>query len=364
MKKNELIFISLLLAFTAGSLPGQVSMQADGRGYYTVTSYNGLSSNEDRAHKLQIALSGQNVNLSGWSVKARINTPAAPNIPNVSGAPFPTEKIKFRFTQEEINGNPPAPLPTLPAIGATMAAIPMNSPGVETPLIANSRVPLQTGSSYYVGILYYFAIDIEGGSYLSGMLSDNSGNPWNANPVLYQTTITFTLYDAGGVEVASHTLQCNIQVNRPLTDTPDTTPSYGIEVAGEARASVLELNSAGSYVNGAGATHRDGLKINSETGFEVTVRSVYAELTNPEGYALPVSVIRLQLLPGSNSAHTETYPAASLSTEPQLVLSSGSGGQATRLYTIHYSTQGNDSRLLNARKGSYSSTLIYQLTPR
>lgn len=364
MATPELRALFFLLACLSTTLHAQVSLQADGRGHYNIHSYNGFQTTEERGHKIQIALSGQHRTVSGWSLKARFNSPLISSTPNLSGSPFPPEKVKIRFTQEEINGSPPVPWPTLAAAGATLAPLSMTTPGAETPLISGSPVALQTGSSYYVSVVYYFAIDIEGGAYLGGMLSDNGGNAWNSSPALYQTTIMFSLYDSNQSEVASYTVPCNIQVHRPLADAPEAAPAYGLEITGAARGATLDLHNVSSYLHGVSARYPNALKIKSETPCDVTVRSLSDDLSSESGDKLPVSVIQLQLLTDNASPFQGSLYAVSLSAEPQTILRSGNGQSENHYLTIQYSTAGNDSRLLHAPTGSYSSTLIYQLIPR
>lgn len=361
-------FICLVLGFIGLYLPveanAQIQMHVSGRNHYNVTSYNGFQTTKDQGHKIQFGLQGQGVSVQNWTITARINAPLMPDVPNVSGLPFPAEKIKFRFTQEEITGNPPLPLPTFSNIAASLSPIPLQQPGTEAPLIRNAPTPLQTGDSYYVNVIYYFGIDIEGGKYLDGMLSDNGGQPWNTNPALYRTSVTFTLYDANRNVVANHDYAMAIQVHRPLGDAPEA--AFSLSILGEARNGALVFNSMQDYLDGKSITYQDGLKVNASTAYEVSVKSLQENFLGQEVSTLPVNMVQVQLSPGSSGSGYTSLPIINLSVSPQTVISSNkpTNEDAPQLFHIKYNVQGNNSRLYQAQMGSYSTTILYQLYPR
>jgi hypothetical protein len=353
------MYIALTTATSA-----QVSLQADGRVHYNIQSYLGFKTTETQGHKIQINLSGQNIQIPGWSIRMKLNSPFLSNVANVSGQPFPPEKIKFRFTEEQFNGHIVPPAPSLASIGVPLSSIPFNGPGVETPLITRSSVPLQTGAGHYLSLIYYFAIDVEGGSYLSGMLSDNGGNPWNSLPALYHSSVTFLLYNASNQEVANFTLPIHLQVHRPLGDDPANGPSYGIEVTGAARSGTLHIQNPSNYVHGASVTYPDGLKVSSQTAFEVQVKSLSPDLGSQVGYTLPISVVGVSVSPGSVQTISTVATPVNLSTTYQTILHSGNSSTQGNFFNIRYYTGGNDQRLINAPSGLYTATLIYQINPK
>ncbi len=344
----------------AGAASGQVALQAYGNIVSVVDTRQGLKSPERTNSQLWFVMNRPDIVLQRWTLKARINNVILPNGANVSGQPFPPEKIQFRFTEERIDGSPPQPWPTLAAVNANMGSIPFAAPGAEITLIPTSSIPLRSGSSWWVGILYNFTIDIAGGNYLDALL------PQHGSVLEYPYTVSFTLYDENQVPVATnqHPFTATVQVHKPLRGDPVADPEYGIAVMGGAVDAALAFNTAGSYEQGVSAIYRDGLKVNSSTAYSISVRSMGDELSTAGGHTLPVSMLRVRLQPGSRSAGSGGFPTVPLAAYSQTLLSAGVGDAGSQFFDIEYSVQGNDSRLYATKSTPYSTMLVYQLVPR
>lgn len=344
----------------AGAVSGQPALQTYGNIVSVVDTRQGVKSPERTNSQIWVILNRPDVALRRWTLKARINNVILPNGANVSGQPFPPDKILFRFTEERIDGSPPQPWPTLAAVNANMAGIPFGAPGAEITLIPTTSIPLQSGNSWWVGILYNFTIDIAGGNYLDALLPQQG-------PVLeYPYTVSFTLYDENQVPVATNpnAFTATVQVHNPLRGEPGADPEYGITVMGGAVDAVLEFNTAGSYQQGVNVTYTDGLKVNSSTAYSISVRSMGDELSTTDGHTLPVSVVRVRLQPGSRTTGSGGFPAVPLAAHTQTLLSAGVGGTGSQFFDIEYSVEGNDSRLYATKSTPYSTMLVYQLVPR
>lgn len=365
MNKIHYIFWTLFLTCLL-PIQAQTTLHVSGRNHYNIHSYNGFQTQETQGHKIQLALHGPGRTIPKWTITARINSPLISNVPNVSGLPFPTEKIKFRFTQEDISGNPPSPWPTLSNIGANLSPIPLQQPGVEVPVILNSQTPIQTGQSHYVQLVYYFAIDIEGGRYLEGMLSENGGQPWNTNPALYQSTVTFTFYDENRNPISSQDYNLAIQVHRPLRDAPVDEAEFSLSILGEARNGTLTLSNLQDYTEGKSVLYQDALKVNSSTAYEVSIKTLQDNFISTTNNLLPVNIVKVQLSRGSNGSGATSLPAINLASYPQAVISNHVPPTkgVPQLFNIQYSIPGNDQRMFQAKTGNYSGTVLYQLYPR
>ncbi len=334
----------------------QLRFNAYSGGYFNVTDYAGYTAPEG-SHRFHIQYQGMEINEPNWGVRARINGQIRPvSGENVSGLPFPAEKLRFQFTHDSGNS------PTLADIGASMASIPFNALG-ETVLIAESNVPIAYQNPYGGSMQFhlYFTMHVAGGSYL-----DQMKNRAAYQMIVYSVPITFTLYGQAGGVLGYQDVVYHIQVNQTLSGAPQEEPVYGLEVLGAAREGTLEFGNVSNYVGGVTATYPDGLKVNANTGYSVAVKTIGPELTSLAGgqATLPVSVVNLRLEPGSNPASSGQYTEIALSDGYQVLFAANTGREAPQFFTIVYRTTGNDERLLRARSGTYTTVVLYQLLPQ
>lgn len=337
-------------------LQAQLRFNVYSGGYLNVTDYGGYTT-PDGGHQFHIQYQGQQIDEPNWAIRARINGQIRPvSGQNVSGLPFPADKLSFRFTHD--NGNSP----TLAEIGASTVFIPFNAAG-ETLLIPKSNASIRYQNSYGGSMQFnlYFAIQVAGGTYL-----DQFKNSAPYQIIVYAVPITFTMYNQEGNILGYQDVVYHIQVNQTLSGTPSAEPAYGIEVLGDAREGKLEFGSIGNYTEGVTVAYNDGLKINSNTGFSVAVKAVGPEMVSRSGGqgTLPVSVVHLRLYPGSSPAQLGSYGEITLSDAYQVLFNTPVGRSTAQFFNIAYRTVGNDERLLHARSGTYTTTLLYQLVPQ
>lgn len=345
-----------LLGCWPSTIQAQLRFNVYSGGYLNVADYGGYTT-PDGGHQFHIQYQGQQINEPNWAVRARINGQIRPvSGQNVSGLPFPADQLGFRFTHD--NGDSP----TLAEIGASTALIPFNATG-ETLLIPKSNAPISYQSTYGGSMQFnlYFSIHVAGGAYL-----DQFKNSAPYQIIVYAVPLTFTMYGQEGGVLGYQDVVYYIQVNQTLSGTPSAEPAYGIEVQGEARTGKLEFGNIGNYTEGVTVIYNEGLKVNSNTGYSIAVKAIGPEMASLSGgqRTLPVSVVNLQLQPGSNPALSGSYAEVTLSDTYQLLFSAATGSDAAQFFTIVYRTAGNDERLLNARSDTYTTTLLYQLLPQ
>lgn len=348
----------LFVALFAGSLQAdaQLRFQVYSGGYFDVTDYAGFAT-PPGGHQFHFLYNGRQIHVENWRVTARVNGPIRPvSGQSVSGQPFPTEKVAIRFTHD--NGNSP----TLAEIGAPTTPIPLAQNG-ETPLIPQSKAPIthQSQNEGYMQFHLFFAVDIAGGAYL-----DQFKNREAYQPIVYALPITFTLYSQDGLVLGYQDVTYRIQINQNLSGSPAIEPQYGIEVLGNARDARLELSNIANYMDGTTVLYTDGLKINANTGYVITARTLGADMQDISGgtATLPVEAVQLQLLPGSDPSPAGSYTAVSLADRYQPLFNVPVGRNRPQLFDIVYRTAGGDERLLRARAGVYNTTVLFQLIPQ
>ncbi|WP_134091581.1 hypothetical protein [Olivibacter sp. XZL3] len=355
VKANRFTLILLFVSALPFVVGAQLRFNVYSAGYFNITDYSGYISPEG-SHQFHIQYDGTFIEEHHWGIKARLNGPIRPiSGNNVSGQSFPAEKIRFRFTHDDGNH------PTLAAIGASMANIPLNA-AAETPLIPKSNAAISHRSQYHSHMQFhlYFAVDIEGGDYLNRMRNSEA-----YQMIVYAVPLTFTLYRADGTILGYQDAMYYIQVNQTLSGGPTVT-EFSLEVLGNARNCTLELGSPRHYTEGISLVNDDGLRVNSSTAYAITARTIGPELTQTTGgqASIPVGAIKLRLQPGSLAPSGGAYQEIPLSVSNQSLFGANSGHSSARLFDIVYRIDGNDNRLLNAVQGVYTTTIIYQLMPR
>ncbi len=348
-----LVVVFFTCSLQAGA---QLRFQVYSGGYFNVTDYAGFAT-PPGGHQFHFLYSGRQIHVENWRVTARVNGSIRPvSGQNVSGQPFPAAKVAFRFTHDSGNS------PTLVEIGAPTTPIPLVQNG-ETPLIPQSKAPItyQSQNEGYMQFHLFFVVDIAGGAYL-----DQFKNRAAYQPIVYALPITFTFYSQDGLVLGYQDVTYQIQINQNLSGSPAIEPQYGIEVLGTARDARLELSDIANYMEGASVLYTDGLKINANTGYVITARALGADMQAVSGgtATLPVEVVQLQLLPGSDPPQAGNYTGISLADQYQPLFNGPVGRERPQLFHIVYRTAGGDERLLRARSGVYTTTVLYQLIPQ
>ncbi|MCX8534084.1 hypothetical protein [Chryseobacterium luquanense] len=341
MSKYCIIFF-LIFSF---ALKAQVSVSSWINSYMQVNNYNG-NTNPD-AYTVTFAGNG-NFNVPHWRLSAKLQQ----NIVSENGQyTIPGNKVSFQPVSTTGQGNP-GPTPSMAQIG-----VPSNvflQENVEAFLVPQSNAPLYNMPSSpngYYSLSLKFAVTLMGGAYLGTYPA------WTR----FNATVEFTAYDQNNNVIGRipHTFQFHIGA---LSGTPPTTQEMSLIINPNVANGVLEFDSMQDYNDGNSITYSNGLKVNTNTNFQIKVRSLQNHLSSPLGYAIPISAIHLRLQPLSQGTQT-IYPLTLSSTSQ--ILAKGNASQNTTFnYDLVYYSLAQDQQLINAKPGEYSTTLQYEITPQ
>lgn len=319
-----------------------VEVKVDGSPYLDITSYNGgLTSGALNVYIEQSY--GVNMDIENWKMSVKLTTP----IVAADGTVFPAEKISFIPISTEGNG-----VPSVAEIGMP-SPVPLHST-MEAFLVPNALVPLKNNGNYYQ-LKFNFALAAAGGAYLQYLF--NATGSWNK---YYSATFQFTVYDGNSNVIGARNYTwTNLNVQRLTGDPPPDENQYSIRVSTEASNGLLEFKTMADYLNGKSVTYTDGLSVSATTAYQVTVRSIPAHFSSAVGNTLPLDVVRLQLTGGAG-----TMAPVALSTDTKTILQGLSTNGASQHFDITYSTEANDARLFNVPADHYTTSLMYEISPR
>ncbi|WP_315056875.1 hypothetical protein [Chryseobacterium indoltheticum] len=327
-------------------LNAQVSFTSWTNSYLQVNSYNG--NNNPDAYTVTFAANG-NLNMPYWKLSANLKQP----ITSTDGQyTIPGNKISFQPISS-VGQAYPNPTPSLAQIG-----VPPNvflQENAEVFLVPQSNAPLynmpSTPNGYY-NLQLKYGITIMGGAYLGTYPA------WTR----FVAPVEFTAYDQYNnvIGKVNHTFDFHIA---NLTGTPPVTQEMSLKINMNAANGLLEFNSMQDYNNGTSVVYPSGLQINTNTNFQIKVRSLQSHLqSNTGNYSIPVGAVHLTLQPLGQSNQT-VFPIT-LSTANQ-TLAKGNASQSTIYnYDIKYFTLPQDEQLINAKPTEYSTTLQYEITPQ
>lgn len=326
-------------------LKAQVSVNSWTNSYMQINNYNG-NTNPD-AYTVTFAGNG-NFNIPNWRLSARLQQ----NIVSENGQyTIPGNKVSFQPASTTGQANP-GPIPSMAQIGATSNVFLQEN--VETFLVPQSYAPFYNSSSSpnsYYSLSLKYAITLAGGAYLGTYPA------WTR----FNATVEFTAYDQNNNVIGRipHTFQFHIG---SLSGTPPVTQEMSMIINSNASNGTLEFDSMQDYSNGNSITYPSGLKVNTNTNFQLKVRSLQNQLSSQLGYTIPISTIKVKLQPLSQGTQT-IYPVT-LSTTSQ-ILAKGNTTQTTAFnYDLIYYSSAQDPQLINAKPGEYSTTLQYEITPQ
>lgn len=333
----SLLFL-VLLSVTRIQAQSNVDINTYSSGFINVNSFNGITIPNHT--KIQINLRG-NSNLENWTMTARVTSP----IRNVEGKIFPADKISLRINH--IEGSIQGIAPTIATIGANPNPITMQQADVN--LIQNSPLKLLSPPGTYNQLVVYYDVIIAGGSYLQNLKS------WKN----YSFNSLITLRNASGAVVSQYTIP-NYELQVMTTDNPPIENTYGLEVNIEAANSKLVLKTLTDYIHGTQIQYNNALKVTSSTPYFIQVRSTSPQLTSSQ-FELPVGIIKLSLIDSNTSSNVQVVD---LSTSYQTIYQSRTATSAPKFFHLKYATSANEERLLEATPTTYTTTLIYTLTPQ
>ena len=328
----------IIIAFYFFPLCGfsQVAFTSWSNSYLQVNSYNGNSKSDALTFKLD---GNGNLNIPNWKLSIKANS-----------SQFPTNKISFQPSATS-GTQTPGTTPTFTQIGAPSNVILQEN--TEVFLIPNSNAPLnnQTQSNSYYSLQMMFNYTVLGGAYL--------GN-YNAYTT-FNVPLEITAYDDKNNIIGKSNQTLQIQIGR-ITDAPPAADEMSMQINLSASKGVLEFKSIQDYSNGASVTYTDGLSVKSNTNFQIKVRSANSILQSATGNTIPIDVVNLTLIAGSNS--NQKITPIVLSTASQVLVKTNTSTLTTYKYDIKYYTTGQDQRLISAKSDDYATTLVYEITPQ
>ena len=326
-------------------LHAQVSVSSWINSYMQINNYNG-NTNPD-AYTVTFAGNG-NFNMPNWRLSARLQQ----NIVSENGQyTIPGNKVSLQPISTTGQASP-GPIPSMAQIGAASNVFLQEN--VEAFLVPQSNVPLYNMSSSpnaYYSLSLKYAMTLMGGAYLGNYPA------WTR----FNATIEFTAYDQNNNVIGRipHTFQFHIG---SLSGTPPVTQEMSMIIDSNASNGTLLFDSAQDYNDGNSVTYTNGLRISTNTNFQLKVRSIQNNLSSQLGYTIPISTIRVRLQPLSQGTQT-VYPL-NLSTTSQ-ILAKGNASQTTAFnYDLIYYSVAQDPQLINAKPGEYSTSLQYEITPQ
>lgn len=335
--KNSIIFLSLFLVIGCIFTRAQFKVIANNKGWLPINSSNGGVIND--VVSIQFHAESR-ANQKNWSVVGRITSP----IMNGDQRVFPVEKVKLHYNNVQLSQYFVELNPSVPQIGIIQSDIPMSySP---TYLIKNSLLPIEMPEGKYGSILLGYDVIIEGGTYL------NSYKSWNNYALNFEVSI---LNEFGRIiSTSTFPLQMQISPNGNF----ENVPTLSIALNPEARNATLSFTKMKDYVSGVAVEYPKALVVNAATDYEINVSATSSQLQGV-GEGLDVNTIRVKLRDDETNSVSNTIE---LSTIPQK-LSGGNKTNKDKNYSIIYSTNPSDQKIINSKPGNYTTTLIYTISP-
>ena len=314
----------------------------------SVNSYTGKVSND--AYVLRFSYTGTNLNVPNWKISVRVlGSIVSTDGQNV----FPANKINFQPTIVQGQAQP-NPIPSVSQIG--MPAVVALNEGGEVFLIPQSNAPLYNISQYgsYYNMELFFNLVVSAGAYLNNLQGGYTQKT-------YTLPLEFKAYGANDELLGTQRANYTIDVFK-LIDSPVQENLYSIQISSSARNGLLEVKSLSDYNSGVSVTYQNGLIVSASTDFQITTRSIPSLFTSTSGNTLPLDVVKMQLIPGQNN--TSSVTPISLSNNAQIISTGSSTGSSSIYYDIKYSTKPSDLRLIQSVMDEYTTTLLYEITPK
>lgn len=356
-RNKQLSLLVLVLFLGTGILRAQVRLAAWSSNYVALSSYLGVQT-ADRFNTFQFMISGQSTHKPNWTFTVRLMEPILPvsGGSNVSGQPFPADKISLIWT-----GDNNSPNFFLDGIGANKNPIRLQSAG-EVKLIDRGKQALSTHGGHSANYQLYAALKIDQGKYLDGFVSPN---PYTH--LRYRVSLLFTVYDEQGISMGSVPLDYDLQIRPRLTDghLVDVEPDFSIRFLPEASQVRMQFLRAQDYKEGVRVQLNNAIQVNSNTDYEIRVKSMDPQFVSANGLTLPLSILTIKLLPGQGVEPVGSYPIISLSSmEQNLGNGRSQDKNIQRHYHLNYQAKLDSDQLSHIRTGNYEVSILYLLMPK
>lgn len=314
----------------------------------SVNSFQGYTSSD--AMVTRFTYSGTNLNISNWKVTVSTQS----SIKSTDGtAEFPSNMIAL-IPINTIGQAQPNAIPTISEIGMP-SIVPLNGSS-EVYLVPRSNAPLYNISQYtsYFDLQLHYNVQVLPGGYLKDLQGGYTQKS-------YIIPLTFKAYGSNNELLGSFQVNYQIDVFK-LIDTYAEENTYSIRISSEAQKGLLEMKTLADYANGVKAVYSSGLSVSTNVAYQVSLRSVSAQFVSDKGSTLPLNVVKMHLVPvGSNSASVSTIE---LSNTSQIIANGSSTQNTSNYYDIQYWTSAADNQLIEAVMAEYSTTLLYEITPK
>lgn len=334
MNKRGLLICFLL----AGSLVAKAQTFGGHRqGYISISNYNGNS----MANAITLVLDGQNtVNMPNWRITARVTG----QIPT-DGKIFPADKLSLQPNSTQGTANP-SPVPSVSQIGFYPNVVLSTS---EQDLVTQSNAPVYNTGGYYRWE-FRFNWTVLGGSYLNNLQA------WKE----YKFTIEFRFYNNNNQLMGSVPLDHTVQVGN--LGNPPVQNNFSLMVNGGARNGTLTLQSRSDYENGANVSYSNGLTVNTNAAYQVTVN---ASSGTPH-FSYGSNIIDLDVLNvklNTTASGVTSLNTVTLSTGAQVIAKGGSTSNQNINFDVGYFINlANKDKLLYAFKDKQQSETTYTTT--
>lgn len=344
MNRLFLLIILTLLTRHTTAQAGPVTFHSWTNGYLQLNSYAGNMQTD--AFMLTLAGNG-NIHVPNWRVSVRMKQPVTSP---ATAMQFPIDKISLQPTTTSGQAHPNA-IPSVTAIGMPLNVTLQGQQ--EVFLIPQSNAPLYNeppSPQGYYELQLRFNLTIAGGAYLGTFPT------WTTFHALFELKV----YDQYNniIGIMEHPYQLQIA---QLSGQPPAS-QLSIQVAAPAQKGLLVLSSMADYAQGASVTYPNALLVHTNTDYQLKVKSLQPDFVSANGHVLPLSTVKVSLVPVGGIAAT-TIPVW-LSAVAQKVASGSSTGNVQAYFDIHYATQPNDATLFSAEMEEYTTTLQYEITPQ
>lgn len=342
---NIVIWGILLRGFIALPVAAQLQFHGNNAQWYQqVTNYNTRTQINGITLIMEDTGTKNAINMPNWRITARVisQTPAS------NGKYFPIDKVSIQPNFTTGIAHPP-PVPSVGQIGfypnVTLST-------VEQDLVTSSLVPLvHDAPGQHYRWEYWFDWTIEGGAYMTEL------QEWQN----YYFSIEYKLFSGTGQLMGSFVLPHYIQVGK-LSGTPPVQNNFSLTVNGGARNGTLTLQSRSDYDSGTSVTYTNGLTINTNAAYQVTVNaSAGTPYFTYENNSIDLDVLKVQLSTSATGV-TELNPVI-LSTSAQRVAKGSSTGNQNITFDVNYSINpAQKDKLLYAYKDKQQSETTYTTT--
>lgn len=343
MKNKILLFILTLVAiglFGTEPLSAQNRIEVESQGYM----HTQINSEGERVFKnlfyFAINLHGQNILEKGWSLKVSLDSPIVNGFGNEIKNKV-LEDIELRVNKSSIGEEKEVELRSLFGNGQKIIDKDMTE-----------DFPLKTGpGEWYKRIHIFFDLIVD---------IDEDDLQKLASSSTYMLNFSFSLLDSKGNPLGEPVFTHNpigLQIHENLAPRRD---EFTIQV--NTHNVTLELNKAEHFNTGISHSEIGGLIVTSKDNkFDLFVHSTSEDFIDNDGYTIPVNNVSMKI-DGQKNNDGQSQGEQALSTTPTILFKGKKTNKHGVPLDVFYTVPvGKAQTLMDKRKGSYSTTVMYTL---